>query len=433
MHPVRLIIVGAGSRGAIYAQYAREHPAAVRVVGVAEPRAAQREQLARDHQLAADAMVTDWRELAARPKFADAVVVATSDTEHVEPVVAFAALGYHLLLEKPMAPTADECRRIVAATTAAGVMLAVCHVLRYTRYTERLKAILAAGRIGDVVSIAHLEPVGYWHQAHSFVRGNWGNQARSSPMLLAKSCHDLDWIRYVVGKPCLQVQSFGSLSHFRREHQPAGAADRCLDCGVEASCPYSAKKIYLGRVAVGYTGWPVDVLTTDLTADGVTEALRTGPYGRCVYACDNDVVDHQVVDLLFEGGATGSFTMTGFTRQRDRETRIFGTRGELFGNGQTIEVHDFLTDQTETIDVAIGSDGSIVTGHGGGDARLMEQFVAAVASGDPTKILSGAAESLETHLIVFAAETSRREGRVERVTATGAAPVVVQDLPERNA
>ena len=415
MEPVRLIVVGAGSRGAIYAQYAREHPEAVRVVAVAEPRAAQRDKLAREHQLPIEAVVADWRTLAARAKFADAVVLATSDAEHVEPVIAFAALGYHLLLEKPMAPTADECRRIVAATTEAGVMLAVCHVLRYTLYTERLKAILASGRIGDIVSVAHLEPVGYWHQAHSFVRGNWGNQARSSPMLLAKSCHDLDWIRYVVGKPCLQVHSFGSLSHFRREHQPAGAADRCLDCGVEASCPYSAKKIYLGRVAVGYTGWPVDVLTTDLTAEGVTEALRTGPYGRCVYACDNDVVDHQVVDLLFAGGATGSFTMTAFTKGRDRETRIFGTRGELYGNGQRIEIYDFLTDQTETIDVAVASDGSIITGHGGGDARLMEQFVAAVATNDPTKILSGAAESLETHLIVFAAETSRREGRVERV------------------
>ena len=422
MHPVRLIIVGAGSRGAIYAQYAREHPAEARVVAVAEPREAHRTRLARAHGLAAEHAVVDWRQLAARPRFADAVVIATPDALHVEPVVAFAELGYHVLLEKPMAPTAAECKRIVDAVERAGVIFAVCHVLRYTRYTERLKAIVSAGMIGEVVSVAHLEPVGYWHQAHSFVRGNWANQGRSSSMLLQKSCHDLDWLRHVVGRPCVQVSSFGNLKHFRRVAQPRGASDRCLDCGVEPDCPYSAKKIYLGRVQAGYTGWPVDVLTTDLTVAGVTEALRTGPYGRCVYACDNDVVDHQVVNLLFEGGATASFTMTGFTRGRDRETRIFGTRGELYGNGKTIEVHDFLTDKTLTIDIAVASDGSIATGHGGGDQRLMEKFVAAVATGDRRHILSGAAESLETHTIVFAAEASRADGRSWRIVAGGMAP-----------
>lgn len=412
MAPVRLILVGAGSRGAVYAAYAREHAADVQIVGVAEPRDVYRERAAAEHGIDARYVAADWRALAALPKFADGVILATPDVVHVEPAVAFAALGYHLLLEKPMAPTPQDCRQIVEAVRAAGVMLAVCHVMRYTRYTEQLKEVLAAGRIGELVSLDHLEPVGYWHQAHSFVRGNWGNEARSAPMLLAKSCHDLDWIRYVVGRPCEQVSSFGGLYHFRAEQRPAGAGERCLDCAVEAACPYSAVKIYLGRVRAGYTGWPVDVLTHDLTEAGVTEALRTGPYGRCVYACDNDVVDHQVVNLRFEGGATGVFTMTGFTRQRDRETRLFGTRGEIFGNGQTIEVHDFLTDRTETLRTDVASDGSIVTGHGGGDARLMESFVAAVATGDASRIRSGPEESLETHLMVFAAEQSRHQGTV---------------------
>jgi predicted dehydrogenase len=417
MQPVRLIIVGAGSRGAVYAAWAREHPEAARVVAVAEPRADHRARLVREHRATIEHEVSDWRVLAELPRFADAVVLATPDAVHVEPALAFARRGYHLLLEKPMAPSADDCRRIVAAVEEAGVMLAVCHVLRYTRYSERVKAILASGRLGDVVSVAHLEPVGYWHQAHSFVRGNWANEGRSSSMLLQKSCHDLDWLRFVVGRPCQQVSSFGGLHHFRREHQPAGAADRCFDCpqAIEARCPYSAGKIYLDRVDAGYTGWPVDVLTTDLTRKGVMEALRTGPYGRCVYACDNDVVDHQVVNLAFEGGATASFTMTGFTRGRDRETKIFGTRGELTGDGRLITVHDFLTDRTETIDVDVVSDGSIATGHGGGDGRLMEAFVAAVATGDRSRILSGPAESLESHLIVFAAETSRRAGTTERI------------------
>lgn len=412
MDPVRLIVVGAGSRGAVYARYAREHPDTVRIVGVAEPRQVYRERLAREHAVDPAHVAADWQALAALPRFADGVIIATPDTVHADPAVAFAGRGYHLLLEKPMAPSPAECRRIVAAAGQGGVMLAVCHVMRYTRYTEQLKALVSSGRIGRVVSVDHLEPVGYWHQAHSFVRGNWGNAARSAPMLLAKSCHDLDWIRHVVGLPCLQVSSFGGLFHFRPEARPDGAADRCLDCAVEATCPYSAVKIYLGRVRAGYTGWPVDVLTPDLTEAGVTEALRTGPYGRCVYACDNDVVDHQVVNLRFAGGVTATFTMTGFTRQRDRETRIFGTRGELFGDGTAIEVHDFLTDTTEVFRSDVASDGSIATGHGGGDARLMAAFVAAVASGDPGPIRSGPEESLETHLMVFAAEDARKRGRV---------------------
>lgn len=410
--PVKLIVVGAGGRGAIYAAYAKEHPGEAKVVGVVEPREVYRERIVKEHGVAAGMVMTDWRELAARERCADAVILATPDAVHVAPAVALARRGYHLLLEKPMAPTEGECREIVGAVRESGVMLAVCHVLRYTQYTERVKALLAEGRVGEVVSVQHLEPVGYWHQAHSFVRGNWGNEGRSSSMLLQKSCHDLDWIRYVMGERCVQVSSFGGLQHFKKEARPAGAAERCTECAVEGTCAYSAPKIYGGRVLAGHTGWPVDVLTPHVTLESVMEALRTGPYGRCVYACDNDVVDHQVVNLKFASGATAVFTMTGFTRQRDRETRIFGTRGELSGDGQTIEVHDFVTDRTETFRSDQASDGSMITGHGGGDARLMQQFVAAVASGDAARIRSGPDESLETHLMVFAAETARREGRV---------------------
>ena len=412
MAPVTLIIVGAGGRGSTYATYAASHPDRAKVVGVAEPRDHYRDQMAEKHAIPPEDVFTDWQDIAKRERFADAAVVATQDDMHAGPAIALASKGYHILLEKPMAPTAEDCRRIVAAIVENRLIFAVGHVMRYTRYTQGRKGVLDSGAIGDIVSLQHLEPVGYWHQAHSFVRGNWRNEGLSSAMLLAKSCHDLDWIRYMMGVPGRRVSSFGSLRHFRKEEQPEGAADRCVDCGVEAACPYSAVKIYVrDRLEKGHTGWPLDVLTPEPTAESVDAALRTGPYGRCVYACDNDVVDHQVVNMEFEGDRTASFTMTAFNKAGHRKTRIFGTRGEIYGNGQTIEVFDFLTDQTEVIDTS-KSDSSILGGHGSGDYGLMHSFVTAVAEGDQSRILSGPQETLESHLIVFAAEEARRQGSV---------------------
>jgi predicted dehydrogenase len=416
--PVRLLILGAGSRGGTYADYARRHPGECVVVGVAEPDAERREAFAQAYHLPPEAVFNEWRDALAVPRWADVAVIATQDADHVAPVEAAAALGYHLLLEKPMAPDEAGCRRIVAAAGAHGVMLGVCHVLRYTAYTQALKAVLDAGTIGDIVSVEHLEPVGYWHQAHSFVRGHWRNEAHSSSMLLAKSCHDLDWLRYVVGRTCERVSSFGSLKHFRREAQPPGASDRCVTCppAVESQCPYSAARYYFGQLSAGHTGWPLNVVTSTFTPEALSQALSEGPYGRCVYACDNNVVDHQVVNFEFAGGVTASFTMTAFTRARGRETRIFGTRGELRGNSQEIEIFDFLTGETNLVDTEVASDGSILSGHGGGDDGLMRVFVSAVAQEDASLILSGPLETLESHLMVFAAEQARHRGTVVQVS-----------------
>jgi predicted dehydrogenase len=410
--PVRVLIVGAGGRGSTYAAFARQHPDRMQVVGVAEPRDFFRQRMVDTYHLDASNVYTDWRQAAQRARFADAVIIATQDAMHADPAEAFAGLGYAMLLEKPMAPNEADCHRIARAVKKNHILFGVCHVLRYTMYTRTLKKMLDDGAVGEVVSVQHLEPVGYWHMAHSFVRGNWRNEAESSFMLLAKSIHDLDWIRYVVGSGCRSLSSFGALKHFRRDQQPAGASDRCLDCAVEANCPYSAKKIYLGMLARSYTGWPVDVVTPDATVESLTAALRSGPYGRCVYACDNDVVDHQVVNMLFEEDKTAVFTMTAFTHMGNRKTRIFGTRGELTGDGEIIEALDFLTDQTHRIDTRLLDEAGMLAGHGGGDYGLMNAFIAAVAADDPRLILSGVDESLETHRMTFAAEQSRREHRV---------------------
>lgn len=412
---VTIAVVGAGGRGTGYARWVLANQDRATVVAVAEPREVRRARFAAEHGIDPDNEYADWRDLVARGRVADAVLICTQDRMHTEPVLEFLAAGYHVLLEKPMAPTEAECRQIVAAAEASDRVFAVGHVMRYTPYTRAVKEVVDSGELGDIVSVQHLEPVGYWHHAHSYVRGNWRRADTSTFMLMAKSCHDLDWLQHVLGETPARVSSFGRLSHFRPENKPAGAADRCLDCAVEPDCPYSAKRFYFDRLVQGHQGWPLDVVVDEYTADALGAALRTGPYGRCVYDCDNDVVDHQVVSMEYASGRTAVFTMTAFTEQSHRHTRLFGTHGQLVGDGDTIDVYDFRTGAHRVVDPAGTGDATAGGGHGGGDGGLMSAFVSAVAAGDPGLVSSGPQDSLTSHLTVFAAERARHSGSVEQV------------------
>jgi len=412
-----IAIIGAGSRGYGYGKLASSLGGKCKVVAVAEPRDFFRKRAAEEFGIAPENVFKDWKELAKRPRLADAVVVATQDKMHVEPALAMIKKGYNVMLEKPMAPTEAECRKIVKAATEKGVIFAVCHVLRYTRYYTKLKEILDTGAIGDIVTVRHLEPVCYWHQAHSYVRGNWRNSKESSPMILAKSCHDMDILLYLIGKRCKRISSFGSLRHFRKECKPEGAAARCFDCKfADKGCPYSAKKIYLrDRAEKGNYGWPVDVVSQDFSVEGVTKALKEGPYGRCVYECDNDVVDNQTVNFEFEGPVTATFTMTAFTISGGRETEIMGTKGIIKGDSSNIELTRFEDGAKETFDCA-KTQGMLGDGHGGGDGGIVRSFVEALLAEDQARLKSGAKESLESHLMAFAAEKSRvSEGKVQEI------------------
>ena len=409
MKKVSLIIVGGGGRGTIYARLLTALADRAEVVAVAEPREFFRERIAKMHGVPAENAVADWRELAARPKLADAVIIATQDRMHLAPTLAFAEKRYHILLEKPLATDFRGCCESVAAAERSGVILSVCHVLRYTEFTRKLKAVLDAGTIGEIVSVQHLEPVGHWRFAHSFVRGNWRREADSSPVLLQKSTHDLDWIRYIVGVPVRRVSSFGSLMFFKKENRPAGAAERCLDCALAGTCPYDARRFYMERLAAGTLDAYVESVTGTLTAESLLEQLRTGAYGRCVFACDNDVADHQVVNLEFENGATAAFTLAGCSRYGDRRISVFGSLGEISGDGENLFLHTYLTGTTERLEIPAPR---VADHHGGGDFNLLETFVDAVRTGDSRGIVSGAEISLETHALAFAAETARRENRV---------------------
>ena len=408
--PVTIALAGAGSRGCTFGSFAQQHPDQARIVAVADPRTDRRDALADQLGVAPDRRFDDWRELVALPRFADAVIVATPDREHVGPACGFAELGYHVLLEKPIAPTRAECMEVIESVEKAGIILAVCHVMRYTAYTDTVKELVSNGRLGRLVGIEHLEPIGWWHFAHSFVRGNWRRSDQTGPSILTKCCHDLDWLRYIVDRPAVAVSSWGGLHHFTAANRPAGAAERCLDCAVEPDCPYSAPRLYLGCLGdAERERWPLSVVTTDLTEPGVRRALREGPYGRCVYDCDNDVADHQVVTIEFEGGVTATLTMSAFTPVDRRRTRIMGTRGFLEGDGRRLTLTDFVSGEAESFDVAGGGSGA-GGGHDGGDFGVMSAFLHAVSSRDRSLVRTGPRESLESHLIAFAAERSRATG-----------------------
>lgn len=406
---ISILLIGGGGRGTIYARLLQELRGRARLVGIAEPRDFFRNRITELHAIPAENVVTDWREFASREKFADAVIIATQDRMHLAPALTFAAKKYHILLEKPLATDLASCKKVVDAARENGVLLSVCHVLRYTEFTRKLKEILDAGAIGKIVSVQHLEPVGHWRFAHSFVRGAWRKEAESSPVLLAKSTHDLDWIRYIVDSPTRRVSSFGSLMFFKKENFPAGAAPRCLDCKIESRCPYSAPRFYRERLRAGAFDAYLESVTGTPTEDALLASLRDGPYGRCVFACDNDVADHQVVNLEFENGATAAFTLAGCSKFGDRRITVFGSLGEISGDGENLSLYSYLTGATEKIDIPAPH---IADRHGGGDFNLLETFVDAVRSGDARGIVSGAEVSLETHALAFAAETARKENRV---------------------
>ncbi|XP_061831504.1 putative oxidoreductase YteT [Nerophis lumbriciformis] len=422
--PVRIIVVGAGCRGSIYSRYAIIHPDRVQVVGVADPSKFARTKFRQLYNIADENLCEDWHTFVQRDKCADAVLICTPDQLHKEPAVAFAKKGFHILLEKPMATNVEDCLEIVRTCSQNGVMLCVGHVLRYHPSICKIKELLDSGVIGDVIHIQHLEQIGSNHFAHSYVRGNWRNEAESSCSLLAKSCHDIDLIHHWAGgRKCLKVTSFGFVSHFSKNHKPTGAANRCLDCSVEDTCPYSACKIYLNPVKQGYTGWPVSIICDSAAPDieTVTEALKTGPYGRCVYECDNDVCSNQVVNMEFEGGLTAAFSMVAFTEQHCvRRTTIYGSMGELSFSDNEVRVFDFLTQKTIKHVAAVNAHEEFgLTGHGGADYLLIDSFISAVTNNDPSLIISDAEESLKSHLLVFEAERSRREDRVIQLDQSG--------------
>ncbi|MCD0443539.1 Gfo/Idh/MocA family oxidoreductase [Glycomyces sp. A-F 0318] len=436
---IRLGIMGTGARGSsAYGRWALEHPDRAAVAAVADPLRRRRDRLADEAGVAAAHRYPDWRDLVADAASIglDALVIALPDRLHLDAALAAVGTGLPILLEKPAATTPEDLEALAAAARESKARIWISHVMRYQPFWRTIRAVVDSGAIGRLVTMRVEENIGFWHYAHSYVRGNWRNLATASPMVLAKTCHDLDVIRWFAGEAPASVASAGSLRYFRPEHAPEGAPDRCLDgCPAADSCPFYAPRYYVEALA-DTDAWPVALLGDDLTPEGRMAALREGPYGRCVFRSDNDVVDHQQTVVAFPGGLTATLSTSAFTGQNTRTVRLTGTAGEIAGNLRTgaLEVDLFspaavlpvLTEARvvrrfarapmghQAVEVRSGpvdAEGEPDhRGHSGGDEALVDAFITALTApgGDPGTSLES---SLDGHRMAFAAERSRLEGR----------------------
>ena len=411
MKKISVIVIGAGNRGDRYAELMHELPEKYDIVGMADPQEARRVHFQKAYNVPAENCYAGWEEILSQPKMADVALISTVDNMHYYPALKAIELGYDLLLEKPVAPTAQECADIYNAARNKGVRVLVCHVLRYTPFFGRIKELLMEGAIGEVLSIDQVEGIGNVHFSHSYVRGNWHTTKTSAPMLLAKSCHDLDIIQWLLGKPCKQVSSFGSLTYFTPANAPEGAPVRCSDgtCPAYDTCPYNCIKHYVDEK----TNPRREIITQGVaknfnpTDEEVMLALQTTDYGLCVYHANNDVLDHQVVSMEFEGGATANLTVNAFNKG-GRYIRLYGTKGEIYAHmrDQEIQVYNFETKQTTMVPVT-KVDETINGGHGGGDGGIIREMYTYFSGNYQGFRAADLDISIRNHIIGFAAEEAR--------------------------
>lgn len=414
MKKLTAIVIGAGHRGTRYADIMAQCPEKFQVIGVAESIKARREALVQKHSISDENIYESWEQILDRKKFADVAIIATMDRMHLEPALKAMELGYDLLLEKPVTPTPEECIAIYKKANECKTKVLVCHVLRYTPFFKKIKECIDSGMVGDVISIEHTEAVGNAHQSHSFVRGNWSNSDESSFMLLQKSCHDLDILQWLIGKKCKRIQSFGSLTYFKKSNAPKGSPEYCIEgCPSADSCPYNVLKLYFDNEEYD---WFKRHLADKVepSDDEILNALKTTQYGKCVYKCNNNVVDHQTVNMEFEDDVTVVFTMCAFTKG-GRKIHIMGTKGELTAsmNDSSFEIFDFLTRETKEIPISAKVSGdSIMSGHGGGDDGIVDALYDYLTGVIGAEDVSEIGVSAQNHMLAFAAEKSRLDGKV---------------------
>lgn len=402
--PVSIVAIGAGNRTNKYLEYVKRNPDKVKLVGVVELNDIRRRSIATRFGLSDEQCFTDYHDFFRHPALADAVMICTPENMHFEPAMLAIEAGYHILLEKPIAQTLEECVAIGEAAKKRGVLVAVCHVLRHHPYFMKIKELVDSGELGSIISINHRSAVGVDRSTHGFVRGMWRKEAKTNPMLISKCCHDIDFLLWLTKTRCRKLTSFGSLRWFKRSNAPSGSAERCVDCKIEPRCPFSAIDLYRVR-----RDWIAnfDVPEGKTIDDVIEEQLHQGLYGRCVYCCDNDVVDHQIVSMEMESEVTINFSMDVFTLKDNRETHICLTEGEIDGDETTLRVKRFRGAVEEVYDF---SDIVGTPFHAGADLNLIADFVDALLEGRGG-LATSIERSVESHRICYEAERSRREGQ----------------------
>ena len=402
--PVSIVAIGAGNRTNKYLEYVKQHPDKVKLVGVVELNDIRRKHVADCFSLDASQCFVDYRDFFQHPVEADAVMICTPENMHFEPTMQAIERGYHILLEKPIAQTLEECMLIAQAARKHDVLVSVCHVLRYHPYFMKIKELVDSGELGNIISINHRTSVGLDRTAHGFVRGLWRKEAVTNPMLMSKCCHDIDFLLWLTKTPCRKLTSFGSLRWFKEKNAPEGSAARCVDCKVESRCPFSAIDLYRVR-----RDWIAnfDVPEGKTIDEVIEEQLRYGLYGRCVYRCDNDVVDHQIVSMEMESEVTINFSMDVFTVKDNRETHICLTEGEIDGDETRLKVCRFRGAKEEVYDF---SDLAHQPFHAGADLNIVADFIDAIQE-NRRNVVTSIEQSVESHRICFEAERSRKEQR----------------------
>ena len=405
--PITAIVLGASGRGKLYGDFSLEHPELLKITGIAEPVEIRNEQYAKKYNVPDEGRFYNWEDVFKKPKIADAIIIAMPDHLHFAPCMKALDAGYDILLEKPIAQNEKESRTLVEHAKKTGRIVGLTHVLRYSPYFRKLKSLIDDGSIGQLVSIQHFEPVEHIHMSHSYVRGSWRDSEKSTPLVLAKSSHDLDILRWMIGKPCKSITAYGGLKLFKKENAPEGAPLRCTDgCPAEHSCPWSALKIYhRDRTWLYVFDLPEE---PEKQGGAILEYLKTSIYGRCVYRCDNNQPDHYIMSMEFEDNITVNFSIEGFTSYGGRRTRVMGTMGDIVGDMETMTYTDFRTGQS----VVINADAEDAAnykgvGHGGGDEGMIREWIEAVRTQDITKFNTPLNDSLESHIMAFKAEESR--------------------------
>lgn len=403
--PTSIVAIGVGNRMRTYMHYVQEHPERARLVAVVEPDEIRRNAMADQFDIPAEHRFASYTDFFRNPVKADAVFICTPEREHYKPCMEALRQGYHILLEKPVAQTYKQCLDIYHESIKANRIVCVCHVLRYHPCFVKIKELVSSGRYGRIISITHTEDVGLDRTTHSYVRGLMNTEAGNNPMLMAKCCHDIDFLVWLSGTPCRRLSSFGSRLWFRSENAPQGSAKRCVDCAIEKDCPFSAVDLYWRRHQ-----WinNFDVAEGQTIDDVIYEQLHKGDYGRCVYHCNNDVVDNQVLTMQMADGSLITLCMDIFTQRDRRTTDIKMTEGEIISDGKKIYITEFAKRKTDIIDFT-----EIVKQpfHSGADLKLVENFLNAIRGEGDTLAGTTIGESLKSHLLCFEAERSRHTGR----------------------